>query len=97
MTLLLVCFLLIISSLREDNMISKGEVLEALTIYGRHLGKEEVSRLVISDQWSDAMTMVVLLLQHPDDQYFQSHLDDETRRTAVHEKVLLLQANLARA
>ena len=72
-------------------MVSKGEVLESIAIYRKQLGEERVKHLGISDDWSNAMTLVVLLLKEPSNTWYQSRLDDEETREAVSQKVQLLQ------
>ena len=72
-------------------MVSKGEVLESIATYRKQIGEERVRRLGISDDWSNAMTLVVLLLKEPSSTWYQSRLDDEETREAVFQKVQLLQ------
>ena len=75
-------------------MATKEEVLERIAEYKGMLGEERVRRMGISDDWSDAMTMVVLLLKEPFCEWYKARLDNEEVREAVHQKVQFLIASL---
>ena len=75
-------------------MATKQEVLSGIAKYGKELGSQRVKNLRISDDESDALTLTTLLLQHPENEYYQSCLDNERRRGAVSERVGLLLRNL---
>ena len=77
--------------------ISKGEVLEVLALYARQLGPKGVKALVISDDWGDGRTTMVLLLQNPNNPHYQGLLDDEGTRERVNQTVLAFQESLASA
>lgn len=64
-------------------MVSKGKVLEAIKTHRMKLGEERVRRMPISDEWGHARTLLMLLLQNPDDDWYQSGLDDEAIRTQM--------------
>lgn len=79
---------------RRVAMPNKEETLEAIRSYGNMLGEERIRRLSVSDEWSDARTLVVLLLKNPDDQWYRSCLDDEERRNEAFRMARVLAIDL---
>mgnify|MGYP001594874305 CR=1 FL=1 len=75
-------------------MATKDEVLKVIAKYKEMLGEERVKNMGISDDWSNAKTLVVLLCKEPFSEWYQSRLDNEATREQVWQKVNFLLTNL---
>ena len=102
---MLVCFLLIVNSLREDEVADKeetpsvGEVLEVIATYRAQLvaehGEKWVKNQPTSDDWGAGRMAVALLLKEPD--HWRHILNDEVTRRRAHEWILSLLKTPAKA
>jgi hypothetical protein len=75
--------------IKEGAVASKEEILEAIKGLG-------VEHFPISDSWSDAKTLIVLLAKNPDDKWYLSRLDEEATRDTVWKMVQQLKTGSIR-